>query len=328
MGTTLYSKYAIAAEVAVKVPALVPTWHAHGQGGFYSGGGFSTTLDVDDWTVTAGDLLVIYLGAELDGDPVADPVFSVTGGGLTWVQAVQARTTATFNSQSAIFWAKATTTTTITDIQVTQGSPLSISWAAERFSGQDAIPIGASAGVATAGGVDGTYDLTLGSTPLATSVLRACMFENADENNTTKKIDHGASDGWVELLDNGPELTGASNWGVFEVQGHAPGWTSTRVRWDDAKPTGVSATYYSVAACAIEIMLAGSVVFDVPEAPVISATRRQHLGRTVVDGTRQRWGGDHRLHGAVPHHGRSRFVDDVLTQRDHDASDQRHRAHQ
>ena len=232
---------------------FVQTWHTSGQGGFNSGNNApAVTLTIPDWSVTAGDLLVVYCGGELsDVAPLANPVFTVSGGaGLTWTQQVQARNTNVFNAQAAIYTAVAPSTATISGIQVSTPSALTISYGAQRIRGQHASPFGITGSASTNAGVSGTLDLTLPSTPALSSYMGACIYINTDDNSATKGIDHGASDGWTELMDNGAVMNGTGRWGLMEVQGKL-GLTVNRSRWDNTALGGY--TTYSYAACALEI---------------------------------------------------------------------------
>jgi hypothetical protein len=102
---------------------------------------------------------------------------------------------------------------------------------------------------------DGQQDITLSATPASTSVLLAVCYMNADDNNATKKIDHGAGDGWTEDFDFSPSMSSTNQWGQWEGQ-RKTSPTLTRVRWDDIKPATVTATTYSFSACAVEVKAA------------------------------------------------------------------------
>ena len=219
-------------------------------------------MDLPDWAVTTGELLIVGLGccAGEEAFP-ANPFWSLTGGGLTWTR-VEARNDTTFYcSQTALFTAIATTTTTITNMTAVPNSAnLQVMYTYAKATGHNATtPIGATAaavaGALTANEITGSQDITLSATPAASSVIYAITFINADENNATKIIDHGASAGWSEAFDYSPSMSGTHMWGCWEGQ-YKTGHTSTTVHWDDLKPSTMTASNYSFSGVAIEIKVA------------------------------------------------------------------------
>ena len=249
-----------ALEDYVSAAALTLVQGAYGGGVFKQGGipPEQESMDLPDWAVTAGELLIVGLGTCKGDTPpdIADPFWSLTGGGLTWTRQVKAHNSALFTAETAIFTAIATSTTTITDmVGVPNSNNLSVCYTYAKATGYNASsPIGATAGVAD-GSLDGQKDITLSGTPASTSYIYAVAFENADDNATSKGIDHGSSAGWTEAFDNGPAMTGGQIYGVWEGQ-YKTGHTSTTVRWDDIKPAAQSGTTFSFAGCAIEIRAA------------------------------------------------------------------------
>ena len=240
---------------------LVLTMGAFGFGNSVSGDQPPRSLTLPNWPVTAGELLLVGLGGCCSNEIQGDPYWLLSGGGLTWTR-VEARRSTAYVSSSAIFWAVATTTTTITNLLAqTSTKGLQVDYALAKVTGFNAsTPIGATAGVAD-DSADGPKDITLSATPAASSRIFAVAFVNSEHEATGKGIDHGASAGWSEAFQFGPAGTGGDPnggdwpWGTFEGQTKT-GHTSTTVHWDDLKTAGQSHGTYNFAGCAIEIKAA------------------------------------------------------------------------
>jgi hypothetical protein len=221
-------------------------------GGGYATGANGSAITCPNWSVTAGDLLVVAVGA--CGGPAGQASqWSLTGGGLTWTRRVEANQSGVaYCSNAAIFTAVAASTTTISNLNPVHANCLQTMYALYRVTGYlSATPVGATAALAD-NSTDGQKDITLSATPAASSTILAFAFVNMADSNSTKKIDHGASDGWTERFDFGPSMTAANMWGCWEGQAKN-NHGLTRVRWDDILPAGVTAASYSFAGAAIEI---------------------------------------------------------------------------
>ena len=238
-----------------KVPAAGggPTiTYSDSGGGNYLASGNATALTLPSWSVTAGELLVVALGACGSGSAGLTSQWTLSGGSVTWTEHVDVCQTATFAATVAMYSGIAPSTTSITSIIALGSSVLQVMYARWRVTGMNATtPIGATAALAD-NTLDGQKDITLSATPASTSAILAVAFENADDNNATKSINHGSSDGWTEDFDFGPSMSGTNMWGSWEGQ-RKTNPTLTRVRWDDIKPASQTAVTYTFAGAAIEI---------------------------------------------------------------------------
>jgi hypothetical protein len=244
--------------------ALTVTYSDSGGGNYISSGN-ATALTMPSWSVTAGELLVVAVGGCGSGSTGLTSQWTLSGGGLAWTEHVDVCQTSSFCATVAFYSAIATTTTSITNLAALGSSVLQVMYARWRVTGMHATPIGATAALADFS-TDGQKDITLSATPASSSVVLAVAFENMDDNNATKKIDHGTSDGWTEDFDFGPSMTGANMWGAWQAQ-RKTSPSLTRVRWDDIKPATTTATTYTFAGAAIEIKSAAAAA-----SPVYVAT--------------------------------------------------------
>lgn len=187
--------------------------------------------------------------------------FAVTGGGLTWtrVAAIGNPIPGWFQTGAAIFWAVATSTTSITDMAVNSTmSCLLFMYDCNSYRGQHATPIGATGTYFRHdfGGddPDDTEQATLGSAPATSSYVLGVCYVNATDTSPDKAMTPGTSAGFVELYDSGPDSNGSGLWGSGSTQ-HRTGSTDPVVIWDDVKPNPTYATY-SIAISAVEIKAA------------------------------------------------------------------------
>lgn len=235
--------------------ALALTMGAFGAGNYVGGAQPPGSLDLPDWAVTAGELLVVGVGGCSSNAIHGNPYWLLSGGGLTWTRWTEARrSSGEYLSTAAIFYAIASSTTTITDMTVTTSTnALDICYALAKAVGYNATtPMGAKIAVADDSN-DGAKNATLDATPASTSILWGVIFVNANDNVSGKAITHGSSEGWTEDFDYSGSMNVSNAYGSWEGQ-RKVSTTSTSVRWDDLS-SGVT-TAYTCALCAVEIKAA------------------------------------------------------------------------
>jgi hypothetical protein len=219
-------------------------------------GGASCDGNLPAISVTAGNLLVVFLGSNKNTGTTTNWM-SCSSAGYTFTQRVEGSQAGDFTAAAAVWTAPIPSTNASLVVAVADSiNTYGLMYAVYEVSGHDAgTPTGGTA--STAGyTVDGVLTLTLSVAPASDDITLGFVFLDAD-NATTKSIDVGS--GFTEDFD----YTDAAWYSLAQAQ-QRTGSTSTSVPWADIKPAGYSGSTYSSAAVAVVIKNGTAVTTALP----------------------------------------------------------------
>lgn len=222
-------------------------------------GGQAWTGATSAFSVTAGEIVLVFVGATDENVVTAATWLTCTAAGYTFTAAALADQATAFTGQLRAFTAEAPSTNATQTVTIGTGvvETFELHYSIYTIAGADTTdPVGATAtGTETWNGtdtLDGAETITLDSAPATDSTVVAAIYLDAANGDITKAVAPGS--GWTEDA----ELPGSGSVeGFLQVQ-QRTGSTSTSVDWADINVNAATTDFYSYAAVAVEIKAAAA----------------------------------------------------------------------